>query len=322
VTYKNQIGDREEMLARVSEMYYEDDLTQLEIARSIGLTRSSVSRMLSEARKKGIVDIKVRRTLRFDEDLAAALVKRFRLKSARVLIGWEKQDYEQLRSRLGEAAANMLATYLHVDTTFGIVWGTTVSYTIDALKELEIVASQVVQLAGVVGSDNLAFNAQALVERIARKVGGKASYLYTPFIVQDAGIAHALLNNNDVRLTLEAGRRCDVVLLGIGSTDPNYCSLYQGGHISLNELEAIRAVGAVGDVCARFFDMDGSTCHLDFHGRLIGITLDDLQNIPIRLAVAGGAKKAAAIVGALRGGHANVLVTDNYTAALVLELTK
>ncbi|MEJ2148368.1 MAG: sugar-binding domain-containing protein, partial [Chloroflexota bacterium] len=109
-----------------------------------------------------------------------------------------------------------------------------------------------------------------------------------------------------------------VALLGIGATDPEYCSLYQSGHISLKELEVMQAAGAIGDVCAQYFDIHGVTCDLDFHNRLVGVTVDDLMHIPIRLGVAGGEAKAQAIAGALLGGQVNVLVTDNYTAALIL----
>jgi deoxyribonucleoside regulator len=321
MAFKYKRGDeRADLLADVSEMYYEDNLTQAEIARSIGLTRSAVSRILAEARQKGIVEIRVRRPIRFDEELSAALAGHFGLKSAHVFIGRQKQDYDQLRFQLGEAAARMLETYLQADSSFGIAWGTTVSATIDALEELDLAASRVVQLVGVLGSDSHAFNAQALVERMARKVGGKSFFLYSPFIVQDAETAHALLSNDEVRQTIEAGRHCDVALLGIGSTDPDYCSLYQGRHISLEELEVMRAAGAVGDVCAQYFDVHGTTCDLDFHKRLIGVTVNDLMNIPIRLGVAGGEAKAQAIAGALLGGQVNVLITDHYTATLVLGL--
>ncbi|MEJ2479403.1 MAG: sugar-binding domain-containing protein, partial [Acidihalobacter sp.] len=103
-----------------------------------------------------------------------------------------------------------------------VAWGTTVSATVDALEELDLAASRVVQLVGVLGSDSHALNAQALVERMARKVGGRSFFLYSPFIVQDAETAHALLSNDEVRQTIEAGRRCDVALLGIGATDPEY----------------------------------------------------------------------------------------------------
>jgi DNA-binding transcriptional regulator LsrR (DeoR family) len=82
--------DREELLADAAQMYYEDGLTQTDIFQSIGVTRSAVSRMLSEARKKGVVNIHINRPLRYDEELEIDLAKRFKLQRARVLI-WGEQ---------------------------------------------------------------------------------------------------------------------------------------------------------------------------------------------------------------------------------------
>ena len=45
-----------------------------------------------------------------------------------------------------------------------------------------------------------------------------------------------------------------------------------------------------------------------------------LWRTPLRLGVAGSVEKAEAILGAIRGGFINVLVTDSLTALRVLEL--
>ena len=78
--------DRDELLADVAEMYYEEGLTQAQISRQVGMTRSAISRMISEAKQKGIVEIVVHRPLRFDKDLESALIERFNLKNASVLL--------------------------------------------------------------------------------------------------------------------------------------------------------------------------------------------------------------------------------------------
>jgi deoxyribonucleoside regulator len=312
--------DRNELLAGVAEMYYMEELTQAEIARAIGLTRSAVSRMLSEARQKGIVEIRVRRPLRFDHELERALVERFGLKAAHALICRHEGQYDKLRLQLGKAAAQVLQDLLVPNMVLGIAWGTTLSATIDALEVLEPVNITVVQLVGVLGPSSHTYNAQALVELLARKVGGKGIYQYTPLIVEDADTARSLLNTQTVREVITVGKQCDVALLGIGTTDPQFSSLYRGGYITIETLEALREAGAVGDVNAYHFDIEGRMSDIEFHDRLLGIARDDLLKIPTRLGVAGGTVKAPAILGALRGGYVNLLVTDNSTAALVLEL--
>jgi len=314
--------DRDELLADVAEMYYEEELTQAEISRRIGMTRSAISRMLTEARHKGIVEIVVHRPLRFDAGLETALVERFNLQNANVLT-WQQQggQYDRLRYRLGRVAAQVLRDLLRPRMVLGVAWGTTVSATIEALSVPEPIPMDVVQLVGVLGSSSHAFNAQALVAMLSVKVGGEGTYLYSPFIVENADTARSILKIPNVREAIALGARCDVALLGIGTLlDADYSSLYQGGHISRAMLQELMDAGAVGDVSGRHFDVYGERTPTDFHDRLVGIARDDLLAIPTRLGVAGDVAKAPAILGALRGGYINMLVTDSSTAEALLQL--
>ena len=312
--------DREELLANIAEMYYVKEYSQVDIAHAVGVTRSAVSRMLKEAKERGIVELRIRHPLQFDEALARSLERRFGLRSAYVLAREKESDYDELRARVGKAAAQVVTGSLAPQGALGVAWGTTVSATIAALEVKERIPLKVVQLVGVLGSSSHASNAQALVQTLASKLGGEGIYMYTPLIVDSEGTARALRNSDSVRTAIEAGKHCDTALLGIGTTDPNYCALFQGGHISRGTLEALRRAGAVGDVSAHFFGLDGRPTETDFHSRLIGIALDDLLAIPTRLGVAGGRAKAKAILGALRGQYVTVLVIDSLTARLVLEL--
>jgi deoxyribonucleoside regulator len=312
--------DREELLADIAEMYYVKEISQVDIARAVGVTRSAVSRMLKEAKEKGIIELRIRHPLQFDETLARSLEQRFVLRNAYVLAREKESDYDELRARLGKAAAQVLTGLLAPQGALGVAWGTTVNATIAAFEVKERIPVKVVQLVGVLGSSSHASNAHALVQTLAGKLGGEGVYMYTPLIVDSEDIARSLRNSENVRSTIEAGKHCDVALLGIGTTDSDYCALFQGGHISRGTLEALRRAGAVGDVSAHFYGLDGRATETDFHSRLIGIGLDDLLAIPTRLGVAGGRAKARAILGALRGHYINVLITDSPTAALVLEL--
>ncbi len=131
------------------------------------------------------------------------------------------------------------------------------------------------------------------------------------------------LEDSQIREAIEIGKRCDIALLGVGTTDARYSSLYKGGHITLAELEALQQAGAVGDVSGQHFDIDGHTPDIEFHNHLVGIAREDLLRIPKRLGVAGGAEaKARAVLGALRGNYINILVTDSDTASQVLELNR
>ncbi len=221
-----------------------NSLTQAQISRSVGVTRSAISRMLTEAREKGIVDIRIRRPLRYDAALGAALMQHFGLRSAYV-VSWKNTAHDDdLRDRLGHAAAQVLATMLTPGATVGVAWGTTVSATIDAFDLPDPVPVTVVQLVGVLGSSSHAYNAQALVERLARKTGGEGVYLYTPFIVENADTARSLLAMPNVQQAIETGRHASIALLGIGSTQPELCEPVPGrAHLARKSARAVRRRG-------------------------------------------------------------------------------
>lgn len=314
-----QGDDRDQLLADVSEMYYEEGLTQQSIARTIGVTRSAISRMLSEARRKGIVEISVRRPLRFDRRLEAALCERFGLEQARVIV-WRKDDYNSLRRYLGIAAARTLKELISPSAVLGLTLGTTITATVDAIEGLDLHISRVVQLAGALGAHVLPYDGRALVQRVADVIGCDAAYLPAPFIVETKELAECLRRTGSIQEGLEMGRQCDVVLVGVGSASAETSSLVMGGHISHAELDALVAAGAVGDACGLYFNLSGEMVDADYHDRLISISHADLLAIPLRLGVAGGTAKVRALLGALRGGYMNILVTNSMTAADVLAL--
>jgi DNA-binding transcriptional regulator LsrR (DeoR family) len=87
-----------------------------------------------------------------------------------------------------------------------------------------------------------------------------------------------------------------------------------GNALSDAEQDQLRAAGAVGDVCLRFFDEDGMMLDTPLDQRVVSITPADLRQVPRRIGVAGGANKYRAIRAALRGGWVNVIITDLDTA--------
>ena len=318
---KRSLQDRASLLADVAEMYYLEQKTQAEIAKAVGVTRSMISRMLTEARENGIVEIRIQRPLQFDSELESALKEQFNLKDVLVVVTSHRNG-ERLTRTLGSAGALMLGRYLGPQKILGLAWGTSISSTVDAFEVAEPMPVKVVQLVGAMGARNMKYDGHDLVARITDKLGGEAYYLNAPYLCQSADIAKSLLETKSVRETISVGKKADAALLGIGTTALEHSSFYLAGYVTRRELEELRRAGAVGDVCGLHFDINGHPAADEFCERLVSIRRQDLLSIPIRLGVAGGEGKADAILGALRSKYVNVLVIDSITARKVLGMTK
>lgn len=313
-------NERSELLADVAEMYYLRNMNQAQIAKEVGVTRSMISRLLTDAHRLGIVQISINRPMSYDHELEGQLLERFTLLSAHV-VAWQKDD-RSLLSRLGAAGAEAIKGYLQPGIRLGLPWGTTVSAVVDALNIDEPVPLKVIQLVGALGSRNLEYDGHGVVQRLAHKLDGQAYFLNAPFLMGSADTVRAISGNKGVQETLEEAERCDVALLGVGSTTPEYSSYYYAGYLQREELEALRSSGAVGGVCGSHFDVYGCPAGMDFENRCVSISRKALMSIPIRMGVAGGTGKADSILGAVRSGLINILVIDSAAANEVLRLDR
>jgi deoxyribonucleoside regulator len=313
--------ERARLLTEVAEMYYLLDMNQAEIAEKIGVTRSMISRMLSEARQKGIVDIRIHRLQLSDPKLEAELVKEFNLLSASVI---EIQNPEPsiLLKSLGRFGADVLSGYLESKMVIGIPWGTTVSAVVSEIEVDTPYPVKIVQLVGAMDGRHKEYDGPKLVSKLAKKLNGEGYYINAPFICPNRETVEALINTPGIRETIEMGRLADIAVLGVGSTSPEFSSFYLAGYVSEEDLKRFRIEGAVGDVCGLHFDILGNEVCGDFCERLVTIRREDLNRIPLRLGIAGGPGKVTPLLGALRGGYINVLITDNNTACMLLEASK
>lgn len=312
-------SDRDELLAHIATLYYHHDQSQQEIAEQVDISRSNVSRMLKEARDRGIVEIFIRYPLRRDPMLEKQLVGRFGLREAGVSQAISGKP-EATLSRMAELAARLLDGYLEGAAVLGISWGTTIQAIVQAFAPRTRHDVEVVQMMGGVGSTDPAIDGPALAQRFARALTNRYRYLHAPLIVDTPAVAQALLSQRNVAETLSVAAQADVALVGIGALEPGVSSLLRAGYLSLDEFRAIQAEGVVGDICARHFDAHGKKAAAQIDQRLVSVTLDQVANIPLVMGVAGTKAKAQAILAALRGGYLDVLVTDTDAAEAILQM--
>jgi DNA-binding transcriptional regulator LsrR (DeoR family) len=110
-----------------------------------------------------------------------------------------------------------------------------------------------------------------------------------------------------------------VVGLGTADVDAEVRMLF-ADYLDEGTQGRLRSAGAAGDICMRFYDGDGQPIADGLRG-IVGVELEQLRQAPKVIAVAGGADKARSILGALRGGYVDVLITDEAAARRILALS-
>jgi len=302
-----------DLLTEIATRYYLQNENQVEIARALGLDPSTVSRSLKRAREEGIVHIEIRAPRREEIDLGRALAARYGL--ARVVVAPVGSDEEEA---LGSVAAEFVSGLLRSGLRLGISWGHTLAGVVRRLRPGTVAELTIAQLAGGVEDPAPGIQGNELARRLVELYpDSRVHYLHAPAIVGSEAAREVFLADRTVRAALEAARRCQLALVGIGQIDER-ATLFRGGHVGAADWAQLREAGAVGNMNTRFFDRLGRPVgQLD--RRTIAITWQELRAIPTVIAVASGLDKISAIAGAMRTGCVDMLLTDEPTATAILD---
>jgi deoxyribonucleoside regulator len=310
---------REAQLAEIASRYYVDRLTQEEIARQIGRSVATVSRLLAKAEAAEIVEVRVRYPVPIVPALQAALVKRFGLRTARVA-RVSSDESRSLVTQISALGARYVSTLLTDGMVIAVAWGSTVHGVVYAIPPGQQRDVHVVQGVGSLGSRLPTIDNPLLIQVMADRIDATPHYLPAPMIVESVAVRDALSRDPHFKATLDLGGRADIALVGIGPADVQHSGLVRAGYLTSWEMERVQACGGVGDMMVEFYDLSGRILETDFRPRVIGMREAELRNARTVVAVAAGPAKVPAILGALRTGMIHTLVTDNVTARLVLEL--
>ncbi len=301
--------------ARAVWLYYQEELTQGEIAQSLGVSRSTVTRLLRRAKTDGLVKISLNvssGTFQAERDLERA----FGL--VRVRIVPAINDGATQKRWFGHVAAELIRTMVVEGSIVSVSWGTTMQAMADAFVGQSVVAGvQTVALIGGLHNAEFGTNTNEVARQLGQYFGASVHPLLAPVYVQDEATAAALANDPGIRDALALARRSSLVVYSLGAMHDD-ATLFKLGHITSEQKGFLRDRRAVGDIACRWIDRDGGVVELPSSINPIGISLDDVRRIPQRLAVGGGDVKQDVMLASLRGGFVTALVTDERTAARLL----
>ncbi len=311
-------ADREHaaLLLDVSRRYYVEDQSQAEIAAEVQFSRATVSRLLSEARRRGIVQIRISHPLERVLGIERALVRAFGLKHARVA---DPEDVLSAQSEVARCAADLIIECSAENVVLSVSNGMAVTATVDAMPQLAWPRSRVVQMIGSVGYSEKLLDSPETCRRMARKLGGSFHPLPAPLVIANPDATQALRTDNQIATTLELGARADVALVGVGAVTDGHSGLILQPYEDPELIRAVYEAGGVAHICGHHITATGQHVRTEICDRTVAVGLERLRKIPLVVGVAWGQGKVAALVAALRGGYLSALVTDRATAVALLE---
>lgn len=312
-------ADQLRLMAKVARMYHERGVRQPQIAADLHISQSRVSRLLTQAGELGIVRTTVTLPNGVYTDLEEELERRYQLNDCVVVDTGGSSG--AIIPALGAATAAYLSDTLADGDKVGISsWSATLLATVESMrpKNKGPAVDLVTQLVGGVGDPHVQVDATRLLDRFATVTGARPLFLPTPGFVADANVRRALLQDPAVIGVHRAWKQLTVALVGIGSVQPSPLLQRSGNAIDPAQQTELRHLGAVGDVCLRFFDHDGQLIESPFNERILGIGTTTLKNVPRRVGIAGGPNKIDAIRAAVQGDWVNTLITDLDTATALL----
>ena len=305
------------VLIEVAEMYYKKDMNQMEIAKKIGVSRPSISRMLEEARATGIVKITVEAPITYMSNLADELKERFSLDH--VVVFETTGDYRFDTDNIGKVAARFVDTVLENNNTVGITWGQAVESFVHHIKKSDVQGVNVVQLNGSLGTIDSEDKGVELIMSLAKKLNGSYETFNAPAFVDSERLQKELLHQKQIQNNLSNADKAQVVFTGIGNLKSPHNTLMASGHLSKEEAEILKEKGAVGHIIGRIYDINGQEIVYE-NIYPIANRLKMLSRIKHSIGGAVSASRAEATLGAIRASLINVLICDNTLAKELIRL--
>jgi DNA-binding transcriptional regulator LsrR (DeoR family) len=302
-------------LVEISRLYYERNLTQAAIAKRMNISRPAVSKLLSEARIRGIVRIEIKSPLMSDESLLRDLSEVYGLQGGLVAPSGSADD-KLITTLLISQAALYLEKLLPGAKKIGLGWGYTMGRFVDELKKqtmTDLTGSFVCPVIGSAPNDIKWYQTNELARSFAQKTGFAPYYLHAPAFPVSLKNKKLFEDTIEYKEISRFWHNLDVVLLGIGTypSVPDQATAARFGNL-------LREKKAVGMLATYYFDGDGRLIESK-DDIVIRISLNDLRRAKKVMVIGGGAKKINAIRGTLKTGLVTHLVTDDKTAQSLIE---
>jgi len=304
------------LMVKICKLFYKEGLSKTEIEKRLHISRFKVASLLKEAQKIGMVRIEIDEPKSDLSDLEKRLEQATGLKN--VILVWNNSDStKELKEKIGRAAADYLIEVIGKKDVLGIGWGTTTSELVRALPDVIGKQVSIVQVSGGISKLESGIDSQALTVRMARKFGTEPHLLHAPAILDQLETYQMLMKESSLKEVFRLYKKIKLLIAGIGAILPN--KFIGSWSNDSKEMDTLRRQGAVAELLSYCFDLEGKLCTSETFNRTIAIPPEDIKRVPCVIGLAVGSEKADAVLGVVRSGCINTLITDTTTARAILE---
>lgn len=307
-----------QLMVKVAKKYHLDGFTQEQIAKELKISRSSISMILFEAKEMGIIQINVKDPKGNVVELADELISIYGLKGC-LVIKTAIEEPRLITKVVASQGADYAQEILRSQTTVGIAWGMTCYEFMNSFTNRnKLYDINVVPLIG--GTSRIAseYQLNEMVRMFAEKVQGIPSFIYAPAIAESSDDKELYMQSISMKGIVEKWNHMDAAIVSAGYAPDNGFFL-DSKHMGIYEADESRAIG---DICARRFNLKGKFLNNEHSKLIMGIDEDNLRRIDHVICIAGGKQKVLSMIGALRTGIIKYLVTDENTARDIISLIK
>ena len=303
-----------------AQLYYMQDKTMEVIAKELGTSRSSVSRLLSFARESGLVDIRINSPLERLGMLEHRIRDRHRVAAHVVPMPEILSEVERLE-RVALTAGRLLSQFVDSNMVIGVAWGSTISAVSRGLTQKETHNTTFVQLNGAGNTQTTGVEYSSdILQRFGSAFGAQVQQFPVPAFFDDPATREAMWRERSTRRVLDLQAKMDVAVFSLGSPAAEVPSrVYVGGYLGRDDYRSLREDHAIGDVATVFFRADGSSDGIALNDRATGPSFGVLRRVPRRLCVVSGVSKLDSLRGALAARLVTDLVVDEATARALVE---
>lgn len=306
------------IMVAAAQLCYQQEMTQEEVGKLLGISRPKVSRLLSQARENGIVEIIVRNPITHNIQVQSDLIKAYNLRDA-VVTPHIIDKPDVIVPRIASAAAKYIMDNLPDRSILAVGRGHAIYETASCFSASKYQRPTVIPLSGAIGEYDSVYPLDESLHVIASAFGGQVKFIYAPALLDNERYRSAVLAEPQSREVVDLWDQIDWAIMGIGiirrTKGPN--PYYER---AIDTIIREFNVGPVGEVNLSFILPDGQMPISSYNKCLVAASPEQIKRAKVRLAVAGGLYKLPAIHVALLSGIINVLVTDENTATELIKL--